>query len=173
LIRQSLSRYERGMKATLLACVLSVLAFACASSGPSSPGPATPQDPRVISRGEALRGAPAIALTALLATPEAHDGQTVQLEGPVRKACTKKGCWMELAPEEQAQGVRITFKDYGFFVPLDSAGATAKVEGTVKVAELSEEMAEHYVEEGATVSRGPDGKAREVQLVATGVELRR
>ena len=56
----------------------------------------------------------------------------------MRKACEKKGCWMELAADAKGPGVRVTFKDYGFFVPLDSAGRTAKVEGVVKVAELSE-----------------------------------
>ena len=82
---------------------------------------------------------------------------------------------MELAPEQAAKGpgVRVTFKDYGFFVPLDSAGRKAKVEGVVKVAQLSEETAKHYESEGATVPRGADGKPSEVQLEATGVELRK
>jgi hypothetical protein len=37
--------------------------------------------------------------------------------------------------------VRVTFKDYGVFVALDSAGSTAKVEGVVKVAMLEEARA--------------------------------
>jgi hypothetical protein len=84
-----------------------------------------------------------------------------------------KGCWMELAASEKGAGVRVTFKDYAFFVPVDSAGSSARVEGVVKVAELSEERAKHYESEGAIVPRGKDGKPREVQLVAYGVELRR
>ena len=80
---------------------------------------------------------------------------------------------MELAADGKSPGVRVTFKDYGFFVPVDSAGAQARVEGTVKVTELSEETARHYASEGAVVPRGKDGKAREVQLVALGVELRK
>ncbi len=67
----------------------------------------------------------------------------------------------------------MTFKDYGFFVPLDSAGRTAVVEGKVIVAQLPEEKAKHYESEGATVPRGADGKPREVQLIASGVELRK
>jgi hypothetical protein len=80
---------------------------------------------------------------------------------------------MELSTDEKGPGVRVTFKDYGFFVPVDSAGSMARVEGTVKVAELSEGTAKHYESEGAIVPRGKDGKPREVQLVATGVELSR
>jgi hypothetical protein len=128
-----------------------------------------------LTRGEALKGAPAVKLADLLAKPQEHQGKTVLLEGQVRKACEKKGCWMELATAQDAKGpgVRVTFKDYGFFVPLDSAGSQARVEGLVQVAELSESRAKHYEGEGAIVPRGSDGKPREVQLVATGVELRR
>ena len=126
-----------------------------------------------LTRGEALKGAPAVKLADLLTKPQEHSGKTVLVEGQVRKACEKKGCWMELATAEKGSGVRVTFKDYGFFVPLDSAGATARVEGLVQVKELTEATAKHYESEGATVPRGSDGKPREVQLVATGVELRR
>ena len=129
----------------------------------------------VIVRGEKIDGKATVALAELLKSPSLHDGKTVLVEGAVRKACERKGCWMELASsvQDKGPGVRVTFKDYGFFVPVDSAGARAKVKGQVKLAELSEETAKHYESEGALVPRGPDGKPREVQLVATGVELRR
>lgn len=140
---------------------------------PAASAPAKENQGWVLTRGEKLKGAPAVTLAELLKSPEAHNGKTVLVEGKVRKACEKKGCWMELATDAKGAGVRVTFKDYGFFVPLDSAGASARVEGVVKVAELSDGMARHYEDEGAIVPRGKDGKPREVQLVATGVELRR
>ncbi|XXF79524.1 DUF4920 domain-containing protein [Myxococcaceae bacterium GXIMD 01537] len=140
---------------------------------PPPPQAAAPQGGWTLTRGEALKGAAEVKLADLLAKPEAHEGKTIQVVGQVRKACEKKGCWMELASDAKGAGVRVTFKDYGFFVPLDAAGSQAKVEGVVKVAELSENRAKHYEGEGAIVPRGADGKAREVQLVATGVELRR
>ncbi len=136
---------------------------------------AAPQGGWTLTRGEAIKGTQAVKVAELLAKPQEQDGKTVLIEGQVRKACERKGCWMELATSKDAKGpgVRVTFKDYGFFVPLDSAGSMARVEGVVKVAELSEERAKHYESEGATIPRGADGKPREVQLVATGVELRR
>ncbi|HYO59232.1 DUF4920 domain-containing protein [Archangium sp.] len=140
---------------------------------PPTPADAKPAAGWTLTRGEALKGAPAVTLARLLEKPQAHEGKTVRVEGQVRKACEKKGCWMELAEGAKGAGVRVTFKDYGFFVPLDSAGSSARVEGVVKVTELSESMAKHYEAEGAMVPRGADGKPREVQLVATGVELRR
>ena len=127
----------------------------------------------VLTRGQKLQGAPAVSLAELLDKPQAHEGKTVLLEGRVRQACQRRGCWMELAPADKGAGVRVTFKDYGFFVPPDAAGAQARVEGVVQLAELSDKAARHYESEGAQVTRGPDGKAREVRLVASGLELRR
>ena len=141
----------------------------------AAPAAAPAQDGWKLTRGEPLKGAKAVKLAEVLAKPQAHDGKTVLVEGTVRKACERKGCWMELAADgkDKSPGVRVTFKDYGFFVPLDSAGSQARVEGVLKVAELSDSRAQHYESEGAIVPRGADGKPREVQLVATGVELRR
>jgi len=140
-----------------------------------APAAAPAQDGWKLTRGEPLKGAKAVKLAEVLAKPQAHEGKTVLVEGTVRKACERKGCWMELAADgkDKSPGVRVTFKDYGFFVPLDSAGSQARVEGVLKVAELSDSRAQHYESEGAIVPRGADGKPREVQLVATGVELRR
>lgn len=126
----------------------------------------------ILTRGEKLKGAPAVEFKKLLESPAEFDGKTVAVEAKVRRACQKKGCWMELGGE-QGPGVRVTFKDYGFFVPLDSAGSTAKVEGVIKVAVLDEARAKHYEAEGAKVPKDKDGKYSEVQIVALGVELRK
>jgi hypothetical protein len=69
-------------------------------------------------------------------------------------------------------GCRVTFKDYGFFVPLDSAGSKARVQGTVEVTQVGPDQVAHLESEGAHfASKQPDGTAREVRLVASGVEL--
>ncbi len=135
----------------------------------------SPPTSKTIQRGERLKGLAPVELAKLLTAPKSFDGKDVALQATVRKACTRKGCWMELAPDAAAgsAGVRVTFKDYGFFVPLDSAGSLAKVEGQVKVTQLSKEKAEHYASEGATVPKDKDGNYNEVQLVAVAVELER
>jgi hypothetical protein len=83
---------------------------------------------------------------------------------------------MELAEslEGDHQGCRVTFKDYGFFVALDSAGSTARVQGVVETKVLAPGQVDHMESEGATFAKKePDGSAREVHIVATGVELTR
>jgi hypothetical protein len=122
--------------------------------------------------GKPLTPAIALPIAALLATPQ--PGQAITVEGSVRKACTRRGCWMELAesPREGTPGCRVTFKNYGFFVPTNSAGSHARVQGVVEVDTLPAASVRHYEEEGAIfASKQPDGTAMEVRLVATGVEL--
>ena len=126
--------------------------------------------------GAALTAAEPMAIADLLAKPDQWKDRTVTVEGKVRKACTRKGCWMEVAASDKdgTPGCRVTFKDYGFFVPTDSAGSAARVQGKVEVDTLTASAVRHYEEEGAAFpGKRPDGTAPEVRIVATGVELRR
>src|SRR6476619_3357413 len=94
---------------------------------------------------------PPVAIAEVLQKPAQFEGKTTVVEGKVRAACTRKGCWMELAqgPDKKLQGCRVTFKDYGFFVPTDSAGATARVEGQVAVRTVEAGEVAHLESEGA------------------------
>jgi hypothetical protein len=110
----------------------------------------------------------------VLKTPDAFADKSITVEGDVRRACTRKGCWMELSEGQDASapGCRVTFKDYGFFVPTDSAGSKAKVEARVESKVIKPELVAHMESEGAKFAdKAPDGSAREVRLVASGVEL--
>jgi hypothetical protein len=83
---------------------------------------------------------------------------------------------MELSTslDKSAPGCRVTFENYAFLVPTDSAGSQADVEAIVQVTRVQPQAVEHYEAEGAHfANKGADGSAREVRLVATGVELRR
>ena len=120
----------------------------------------------VVKRGAAIpAGAKVVPLADILQTPEDFTKTPVVTEGVVEAACTNKGCWMQLG------GVRVTFKDYGFFVPKDSKGMKARVEGVVAIKTLSKDDADHLEHEGAKLTRNEDGTAREISFIANGVEL--
>jgi hypothetical protein len=126
--------------------------------------------------GAALGPAPRADLAHVLKDPGRFAAGTHIVEGHVRRACSKKGCWMELATANDpgAPGCRVTFKDYGFFVPTDAAGATARLEGTVTLRRVEPKLVSHLEAEGATfASKATDGTADEVRILATGVELTR
>ena len=77
--------------------------------------------------GAPLAGKELVPLKKVLAEDKAWDGKTIQIRGKITGVCEKKGCWMMLEDGEQA--IRIRFKDYKFFVPLDVSGREVAVEG--------------------------------------------
>ena len=103
------------------------------------------------------------------------NGKTVKVSGQVGAVCQKKGCWMTLGTGEPGgKSVRISFKDYGFFIPVNSQGADARVEGVLAVKTISAGDVAHLESEGGSFpNKLPDGTAREVRIVATGVELKK
>lgn len=128
----------------------------------------------VVTRGAKISpDAKAQPLATVLEKPEAYTEKPVVVEGVIEKACEMKGCWMQIAPKAGENGVRVTFKDYGFFVPLDSKGMKARAEGVTVIKKLSKADADHLEGEGAKLKRNADGTANEVSFVATGVELQK
>jgi hypothetical protein len=112
--------------------------------------------------GKPLAGLPSVTLASVLEKPEA--GRLVRLEGDIRKVCQNKGCWMELAQGDRA--VHVTFEGYSFFVPKDSAGRKAVLEGRVMVKALSADDVAHLKKEGAS-----DTVAAGVSIEALGVAI--
>lgn len=127
----------------------------------------------VVKRGAPIsKDAKATPLADVLASPDKYAKDAVLVEGVIENVCQMKGCWMQLTPVAGKAGMRVTFKDYGFFVPMDSKGMKARAEGMVTVKTLSKKEADHLEhEDGATLKRNPDGTATEVAFVASGVEL--
>jgi hypothetical protein len=127
----------------------------------------------VIKRGAPLGDSPSVAFADVLKEPQKYADKVVTIEGVAERVCTSKGCWMEIAPKAGAESVRVTFKDYGFFVPTSSKNFKVKAEGKFAVKVLTKEKADHYEGEGARIKRNADGTANEVTFVAVGVELRK
>jgi Domain of unknown function (DUF4920) len=122
--------------------------------------------------GAPLGDSPKVVLADLVKDAVSYSGKTVKTEGTVSAVCQGSGCWMTLKSGDQA--VRVTFKDYGFFVPIESAGATATIEGVFTVRTIPEATAKHYASE--TAGANPDaikGDQKELSFVASGVELAR
>ena len=169
------------MSSRSLVIVALLSAFGCktaAEPAPATkaaePAPAASAEGARKTFGSPLGGSKSVALAEVLKAPDKFAEQSVLVEGEVRRACTRKGCWMELSEGQgaTAPGCRVTFKDYGFFVPIDSAGSKARVEAKVESKVLKPSVVAHMEEEGAQFPvKDPDGSAREVRLVATGVEL--
>jgi hypothetical protein len=102
----------------------------------------------VLKRGAPLSGkSEKVSLAKVLKSPEKFAGKMVRVEGVIVRSCKMEGCWMELAPDANAKSVRVKMKDHSFFIPLDSAGASAKAEGVFTVKTLSKEEVKHMIED--------------------------
>lgn len=129
----------------------------------------------VLKRGALLGSGKKVSLAKVLANPSKYAGQSVRVEGVIVRSCKMEGCWMELAPKQDAKSVRVKMKDHAFFIPIESAGAFAKAEGVFTVKTLSKEEVKHMIDEdGAKFDNvNKDGTVTEVSFEATGVELTR
>ncbi|MCB9527018.1 MAG: DUF4920 domain-containing protein [Myxococcales bacterium] len=144
--------------------------FGPAASQPAADTAVKMADTAVVHRGApfALAEKDRTTLDAIAAKAPEMAGKTVQVAGKVQTVCQKKGCWMTMAGEKAR--ARITFKDYAFFVPLDSDGHDVIVEGVVEVKTLDEGERRHLAEDaGKSIDEIPQ---HELRLVASAVELR-
>jgi len=126
----------------------------------------------IVRRGGDLTATAALSVADCVARSGELDKQSVKLTGTVEQVCAKKGCWWVLASTDPAtkDTVRITAKDYGFFVPRDAKGRQALVEGVLSVKTLSPDEAAHLAEDANDPSL--KDKKSEIQLEAAALELR-
>lgn len=75
------------------------------------------------------------------------DSLNIKVAAVAKEVCKKKGCWMKV---ETASGdmMRVTFKDYGFFVPKDISGKELIMQGTAYKDTTSVEDLRHYAQDG-------------------------
>jgi len=97
----------------------------------------------------------------------------VTVKTTVAEVCPKKGCWMKVRGAAPDQEVRVTFKDYGFFVPTELVGKEVALRGRyVKHVESVEEQ-RHLLKDAKRPQSEIDAvtKPKEsVRFVATGVK---
>lgn len=78
-------------------------------------------------------------------TMQIGDTVNVKFASKINEVCVKKGCWMKLPVGQEEIIVR--FKDYGFFMPLDSKDREVIVEGKAFVKVTPVEELQHYAED--------------------------
>ena len=122
--------------------------------------------------GAPLTVVEATPLAQALAKPEAFAGKEVLVEAVVTKSCAKKGCWLVLKDGDSE--VRVTFKDYGFFVPKGLSDRRARVQGELSRKTLSVKEARHFLkDEGAPKEelKKVTTPVESVSFIASGVAL--
>lgn len=113
---------------------------------------------------------PALTLSEAIAQLDGGAESMVKVQGQVTEVCQAKGCWMILVDGDQY--ARITFEDYGFFVPIETSMQRSVVYGVLSEHVLSGQEADHYAQDaGAQSTLELQGQVREYSLVARAVQL--
>lgn len=108
--------------------------------GQTSIAPATPGQ----TYGAAITPAGALPMSALATALGSRDSAQVKLIGRANAVCQAKGCWMTL-PTADGQNMRVSFRDYAFFVPKDLSGHTVVVSGWAHRQTVSVADQQHYL----------------------------
>lgn len=93
--------------------------------------------------GEEITGEGSFTGAEFLEQFEEIQSHEIKLIAPIAEVCAKKGCWMvlELGGEKN---MRVTFKDYEFFVPKNAAGKKAIVQGVATMDTTDVATLKHY-----------------------------
>jgi Domain of unknown function (DUF4920) len=98
------------------------------------------------SFGDKIKSNGAISTSDLAKKATTQASVDAKVTGVVESVCQVKGCWMKVKMDD-GQTMRVTFKDYGFFVPKDIAGKTIVFEGNAKTKTTSVDELRHYAED--------------------------
>lgn len=102
------------------------------------------------SFGEKITADKSISKEEMMAkfkTMKAGDTLDVKFTSKVNSVCKAKGCWMQLDLGEEKESF-VKFKDYGFFVPLNSDDREVIVSGKAYVKETSVADLQHFARDG-------------------------
>ncbi len=99
--------------------------------------------------GAGVSSSETMPISALLADAAAHLGETVRVQGPVVGVCKHRGCWLELASDQEQQKIQLKVEDGVIVFPPEIIGETAIVEGVLEGVPLTHEEACAYLEQEA------------------------
>jgi hypothetical protein len=88
-----------------------------------------------------------ISVDDMVAQLSKSDSIMVKVKGEITATCAMKGCWMNLVMPN-GEEMRVTFKDYAFFVPKEGMeGNEALIEGVVTRTVTDVETLKHYAQD--------------------------
>ena len=137
------------MKKTILGLLsVALIAFSCEQNADSNNETTEDQTSDAQNFGAKITEEGAIPVSELLTSMEGKDSMVVKVSGTIDEVCQKKGCWMDVAMDEEGENyLFVKFKDYEFFVPKDAAGQEVVMEGVAYLDTTSIEELKHYAQD--------------------------
>ncbi|MCB0477929.1 MAG: DUF4920 domain-containing protein [Crocinitomicaceae bacterium] len=104
--------------------------------------------PAVMLRGADFDTSAVMSPNEMIAKMEGLDSlEGIVLRTEINECCQKKGCWMTLNMGDGNPDMRVWFKDYDFFVPLDASGTPVVVAGKAFIDTVSIADQKHILED--------------------------
>ena len=88
---------------------------------------------------------PMVTIAELATKSINYISEPFQVKTRIAKVCQKKGCFFIAQQNEHV--IRVSFKDYGFFIPTDSDGKTVLLTGELIQQEMTAKQAAHYTKD--------------------------
>jgi hypothetical protein len=137
----------------LLLTILALFFVSCGTNSPKEAGHDENKETETTGLyGEAINTENPVSGEALIQLLNENDSVWVTFKSTIVTNCQRSGCWMDLDLGSD-KVMKVFFKDYEFFIPLDSKGKTATIEGYASREFVDVEMLKHYAED--------DGKSQE------------
>ena len=102
---------------------------------------------KTLNFGKVIAADDAVSVDDFANLLQDNDSVKVKLSTVAKDVCKKKGCWMKVQTADDKL-MRVSFKDYGFFVPKDISGKKVVIEGIAVRDTISVEDLRHYAEDG-------------------------
>ena len=96
--------------------------------------------------GEKISADNALDAVTISSQISGKDSIDTKLKGKIVDVCQKKGCWMNVDLGNN-KTMRVSFKDYAFFVPKDAGGKSVVIDGRAYNSTTSVEELRHYAED--------------------------
>lgn len=114
----------------------------------------SPKEQRTASNNESIPGqygdkitsSGALTVEEMFSQLERTNNFKGKVTAEIQEVCTKKGCWLTVALPD-GNLMRVTFKDYGFFVPTTSQGYPLVLQGVAQKSVTDVETLRHYAED--------------------------
>lgn len=125
--------------------------------------------------GEKITEDGAISAIEIKTSLAENDSANFKVTGKIAETCVKKGCWMTVDMGEE-QTMRVTFKDYEFFVPKSGMeGKEVVFEGMVKKSVTTAAQLKHFAKDAGKPQEEIDlitEDKEELTFVADGVIIK-
>src|SRR5690554_104654 len=124
--------------------------------------------------GELTDDSGTVSVEEMFEQLEKSDNFEGKVTATIQEVCTNKGCWLTVALPD-GNLMRVTFKDYGFFVPTTSQGYPLILEGVAQKSITNVETLRHYAEDAGKSQEEIEAiiqPKEEFTFVATGVIIK-